>query len=108
MPGIDRESDQDTIAVTNSTSTTGRIDLQRWAGGGYIVDSLATGVTITWHVSTSLTGTTFALKDRSNVAVTQSVTDDTAYPIPDECYGFPFAVPVLNAGSATLYACPKG
>jgi hypothetical protein len=108
MPGIDRESEARSVSVTNSTSTTGRIDMQRYAGGGYFVSSLVTGVTITWHVASSSSATPVALMDRTNTAVTQSVTDARAYPIPDECYGFPFAVPVLDAGSASLAVCVKG
>jgi hypothetical protein len=109
MPGIDRENEGAvSISATASASTTGRVNMQRYAGGGIFVSSLVTGVTITWHVAESATATPVALNDRTNTAVTQSLTDARAYPVPDECYGFPFAVPVLNAGTATIRYCVKG
>lgn len=107
MAGVDRENDQGSVSLTASASTTGRIDMQRYAGGGVIVTALATGVTINWRVAMSLTGTSYVLKS-SNTAVTDTIALNDALPIPDAAFGFPYVVPVLNAGTATLTYAVKG
>lgn len=105
--GVDRENDQTSISLTASSSTTGRINMQRYAGGGVIVTALATGVTINWYVSMSATGTAYVLKE-SNTAKTDTIALNDALPIPDAAFGFPYVVPVLNAGTATLQVAVKG
>ena len=108
MAGMDRENEQPaSLALTASSSTTGRINMQRYAGGGIIVTALATGVTINWYVAMSLTGTAYVLKS-ANTAQTDTIAVNDALPIPDAAFGFPYVVPVLNAGTATIQYAVKG
>lgn len=107
MPGIDRENDQDaSVALTNSASTSGRINMQRYAGGGIIVTALDTGVTINWYVALSAGGTAYPLYV-DGAASTTSIAASRAYPIPDGAFAFPFVVPVLNDGTATITVAKK-
>ena len=105
---INRESNLDeSLALTASASTTGRIDLRRFGGAGIIVTALATGVSINWHVAKSDTDTAVPLH-ADGAALSTAIAVTRAYAIPDAAFAFPFVVPVLNAGTATVDVCKKG
>lgn len=108
MTQITRNHKSDeTISLTNSEATTGRIDIREFPSAGIIITALVTGVSITWRVAKTLTGTTYPLK-RSGAAITDTIAENDALQIPDEAFNFPYAVPVLNAGTGTADVCAKG
>jgi hypothetical protein len=82
---MNRQSKQFTKSVGASEAASESIDYDSYAGGSYRAPS-GTGVTFTWYGS--IDGETFyAAYDADGAAVTQTVTSDRIYPIPDALYG---------------------
>lgn len=104
------------ITLTNN-NTSPLIDMQVWAGGGFIVTSLTGAASINYFVAAgtctdSTTGTlsagTFgALHDSTDAAVTQNLTSGDAYSFPDGCFPFPFVQLRTNAGTAVIQLVKK-
>ena len=96
------------VALTDDVATSGAIAIIGLGGSGFQVTALATAASLTWYVSHD--GITYAaLYDRSGSAVAQSGLANTrAFPIPDECFAFPFAKAKLDAGTATIRVCGSG
>jgi len=98
-----------TLSLTNSAATSAKIPFGPASGGNVVIDTLVTGVSITWHGamnSTDTPGRVYGADGTILAAVTVAATG--FYPIPDACFGCPFVVPVLNAGTATIRASLKG
>lgn len=95
------------LSLTNSSSTTARIQFSRAAGGSFVVTALATGVQINWYGALTQEGTAYPIYADGSASST-AIAANRAYPIPDACFGFPFIVPVLDAGTATIQASVKG
>ena len=92
------------LAVTSSSATTGRIDLDRSDGGGYTVPTGSSLTTITWHVSRN--GTTIVPLFTNGVAVVQTVAAAQAHEIPIGCNVWRWLHPVGNA-AGTIYFTTK-
>ena len=96
-----------TKALTTSETTTPVIDTRQCAGVGYrAIDAI---VSVEFYVAAEsqttrgTPGTKGVLKDRVNVAVTQTCTQGACYPFPDECFAWPFVYMKANtAGSIEL------
>lgn len=96
-----------TIAITASIGTCDPIDISHAAGGAFIVTVGASLTSLTFYGCDTRGGTYKALYDKNNAAVTRTVAVDRAYPLPDDCYGFPFVKAVGN-NTGTLVVTTKG
>lgn len=94
------------LSLTNSGSTTGRINYTAGGLGGFIVTALATGTKIVWNVAMSDTGTAYPLYSGGS-AVETAISPGRAYEVPAAAAGFPYVVPVLDAGTATILPVAK-
>jgi hypothetical protein len=97
-----RNMNVDSVAVTNDATTTQRIGFTGARGGGYIVTSLTTAVSVTYLVSHTLGGTMGDLRDSANAVITQTLTAGDAYEIPTEAFAFAEVAFLADAGSAVL------
>jgi hypothetical protein len=104
-----RESVVDSLDLTTSAGTTDEIDLRHAAGG--MLDIPATAATtftyLTSPKSTADGGTYRALVDKTNTAVTRSVTGNTSAPLPDECFGARY-VKIVSDVAVTVGFTAKG
>ena len=94
-------------ALTNSASTTARIQYGAAAGGLIVVDSASSATSIAWHAALSPTDTPAPIH-ADGAAVTTSIAANRAYAIPDALFGSMFIVPVTDAGTASIRICVKG
>lgn len=95
------------IAVDSVLADAAEIDISWAAGGGFILPTGETMVTLTFYVAEKKGGTYKQLYDKTNAAISRTVAASRAYPLPDEIYGFPWLKIVGNA-DGTLYICLKG
>lgn len=92
-----------TITATDSALTCGRIDLRAKAFGAVKVPASVTQ--ISWYGAESPTATPTAVtKNDADEARVSAVTAGRWCPIPDECMGLAFVVPVITgASTGTMY-----
>jgi hypothetical protein len=95
------------LALTASASTTARIPFSSTAGAIFTVEAVSGATTINWFVAMGTELTPIVANDGS-AAVTTTITNNTAYPVPDALFAAPFIVPVLNSGTATIRMAFKG
>ncbi len=103
---MERHSVRKVFDLTTAVATTPAIPFAGFAGGGIILPTTNTAVLLTFHTgdgvgsepyeespgtAAGLTPTFAPLKDKTNTAVTRTVTGGSAassIPLPDECFGF--------------------
>jgi|GEM_PF-2492283 len=77
-----------TVTAATSVEISTEIDIRDFAGGGIVLPSFGSATTLTYYVASKPGGTYQPLYDRDNAAVTQAITSEKSYPLPDEIYGF--------------------
>lgn len=85
------------ISGTNSAGTTGRIDMRSFAAGSI---KIAAGTGVAFYAAPNMTATPKAIHDKNDSPVALTITADKWVPIPDECFGVLFLVPVLSGVSS--------
>ena len=97
----------DSISLTDSASTSGKIPFGPAAGGVIVVEALSGAAQIVWHVALGPEDEPLPLYD-GDTPVTTDIEADRAYAIPDAAFAAPAVVPVLDAGTATIRVSLKG
>lgn len=92
----------ESVAVTNSASTTAEIDLREYSGGTVHCRNGSSLSSLTVWSGEKLGGTYEALKDLDGNAVTITIAANEARPIPDECFGCHFIRLVGDASDSTI------
>jgi len=96
-------------SITASTTPEGstEISIRDFAGGGIVLPASTSATALTYHVAAKPGGAYRALYDRDDAAITQSVAQGRAYPLPDEIYGFG-ALKITADTEVTLTVSLKG
>lgn len=95
------------FSLTNSASTTARLQFGACAGGIIIVDSVASATSIAWHAALTPTDTPAPVYV-DGAALTTAISASRAYPVPDALFASAFVVPVTDAGTASIRLSTKG
>lgn len=100
------QPDKTTVAVTDDVATTGEINFRRMVGGTVYIPDGSGLTSLTFHVAPDLGGTYLPLQNSPTiaspagtpVAVTMTVAQAKAYPLPAELFG---AVGVKMVGNTS-------
>ena len=106
---IERHAVRETLALTTSLATTGRLNLAAFAGGGLRVPSGSSITTLTYYASESAdAGASFSRLCGANGTALDAVTvaADRYVPLPDEAYSAAALAIVANA-AGDVFPCRK-
>ncbi len=92
------------ITATNSSTTSGKFDVQEWSCGSFLVPASVTAVA--FYRATSMTDAApVVIQTQGNAALSINTTAGTSVPFPAECFSHAFIVLVLTGStSATVTA----
>lgn len=94
-----------TLTITNSASTTAKLDLQHCDGGTFFVPTGSTLTSLTFHVSRD-NSTWLPLYDSNGSAASLTVAETRAYQMPVAANACRY-VAVVGSGSGTVYFTGK-
>ncbi len=98
-----RQCTGETVALTTSAGTTPAIDIARFASGEILIPTGSTITTLTYHVVNISSGTYTPAYDSAGNAVTQTVQQTRAYPIPSAVFGASGIKIVADAAGSVSY-----
>lgn len=96
-----------TVSVTASAGTTGEIPFEECAGGMIFVPTGSALTSLTFHAADKPGGTFYPAYDADGNALTRTVAQTRAYPIPSALYGAG-AIKIVGNDVGTVIVVKKG